>query len=136
MPSLFLCLSVWRWYIQCTNVFFNWFDSDLTQYFKSYIAQDHFMIQSREIYILQSSTFFCIRGWLGHDRMVVGFTTTSAISAYRHYVASSNPVHGEAIQHYVTKLVSDLRQVGGFPRFPTSIKLTATIYLKYCWKWC
>ena len=48
----------------------------------------------------------------------------------------SNPVHGKVypIQHYikVIKFVSDLRQVGGFPRCPTPIKLTATIYLKYC----
>ena len=37
-----------------------------------------------------------------------------------------------SIQHYVIKFVSDLRQVGGSLRFPLSIKLTATIYLKYC----
>jgi hypothetical protein len=31
-------------------------------------------------------------------------------------VMSSNPIHGKvySIQHYVTKFVSDLRQVGGF----------------------
>jgi hypothetical protein len=42
---------------------------------------------------------------------------------------SSNPVHGEvySIQHYVIKFVSDLRQVGGFLRFPPPIKLTDTI---------
>jgi hypothetical protein len=42
---------------------------------------------------------------------------------------SSNPVHGEMywIQHYVIKFVSNLRQVGGFLRFPPPIKLTATI---------
>jgi hypothetical protein len=42
----------------------------------------------------------------GHDRMVVGFTTSCAISAY----------HGEVywIQHYVIKFVSDLWQVGWF----------------------
>ena len=45
---------------------------------------------------------------------------------------SSNPVHGEvhSIQHYMTKFVSDLRQVGGFIwvlRFPPPIKLTTTI---------
>jgi hypothetical protein len=50
----------------------------------------------------------------GRDRMVVGFTTTCAISAYHSKVVSSNPVHGEVIQHYVIKFVSDLRQVGGF----------------------
>ena len=47
-------------------------------------------------------------------------------------VVSSNLVHGEAIQHYVMKFVSDLRQIGSFLmvlRFPpTIIKLTATIY--------
>ena len=33
-------------------------------------------------------------------------------------VVSSNPFHGEAysIQHYVIQFVSDLGQVGGFPR--------------------
>jgi hypothetical protein len=53
-----------------------------------------------------------MRGRRGH--MVVGFTTTCAISAYHHYkVVSSNLVHGEIylIQHYVIKFVSDLRQV-------------------------
>jgi len=55
-------------------------------------------------------------------------------------VVSSNPVRAEvySIQHYVIKFVSYLRQVGGFlrvPRFPPPIKLTATIELKYCWKW-
>jgi hypothetical protein len=41
--------------------------------------------------------------------MVVGFTTTCAIGAYHHYVASSNPIHVEAysIQHYVIKIISD-----------------------------
>ena len=40
---------------------------------------------------------------------------------------SSNPAHDEmcSIQHYEIKFVSDLRQVGGFLRFPQSIKLIA-----------
>ena len=48
-------------------------------------------------------------------------------------IVSSNPVHGEmySIQYYVIKFVSDLREVGGFLRFPPPIKLTATIQLKY-----
>jgi hypothetical protein len=55
-------------------------------------------------------------------------------------VVCSNPVHDEvySIQHYVIKFVSDLRQFGGFLRelrFPPSIKLTATIKLKYYLKW-
>jgi hypothetical protein len=43
-----------------------------------------------------------------------------------------------SIQHYVIKFVSDLRQVSGFLQvlqFPPPIQLTATIWLKYCWKW-
>ena len=65
------------------------------------------------------------------DRMVVGFKTTYAISAYiATNPVSSNHAHGEvcSIQHYVIKFVSDLRQVRGFlyvHRFPPPIKLTA-----------
>jgi len=42
------------------------------------------------------------------------------------------------IQHYVIQIVSAVQQVGGFLRvlrFPPPIKLTATVWLKYCWKW-
>jgi len=43
----------------------------------------------------------------GRDHMVVGLTTSCAISAYHHKVESLNPVHGEvySIQHYVIKFV-------------------------------
>ena len=73
------------------------------------------------------------RGRRGHGRMVVGLTTTYAISVYHHlHVVCSNPTHDEvcSIQYYVIKFVSDLRQVVGFLwvlRFPTPIKLTTTI---------
>ena len=43
-----------------------------------------------------------------------------------------------SIQHYVIKFVSDLWQVGCFHLIlwlPLLIKLTATIWLKYNWKW-
>ena len=45
------------------------------------------------------------------------------------YFVSSNTAHGDvySIQHYVIKFYSDFRQVGGFLRFPPSIKLTTTI---------
>jgi hypothetical protein len=51
-------------------------------------------------------------------RMVVGFTTTYAISAYDHKRCEFEPRSGEvySIQHYVIKFVSDLGQVGGFLR--------------------
>ena len=67
------------------------------------------------------------RGRRGRDRMVVGFTTTYAISAYHHYRCELEPRSGEvfSIQHYVIKYVSDLWHVGGFHRvlrFPIPIK--------------
>ena len=67
-----------------------------------------------------------LSGCHGRDRMVVGFKTTYA------KVVSLNPVYGEAylIQHYMIKIVSDLRQVSGFLlvlQFPSTIKLTAMI---------
>ena len=70
--------------------------------------------------------------------MVVVFITTYMQSVpITTKVVSLNPTRGEvySIQHYVIKFVSDLRQVGGFPLllwFPTPIKLTAMIKLKYC----
>ena len=73
-----------------------------------------------------------LRGCHGHDRMVVGFTTTYAISAY-HYLSCEFKSSTDGvclIQHYVIKFVSDLRQVVGFLRvlqFPPPIKLTAMI---------
>ena len=57
----------------------------------------------------------------GHDRMVVGFTTTyiyiQSVPITTN-VVNSNPVHGEVylIQHDVIKFVSDLWQVNGFLR--------------------
>jgi hypothetical protein len=43
-------------------------------------------------------------------RMIVGFKTIYAISAYHTTVGSSNPAHGKlySIQHYMVKYVSDL----------------------------
>ena len=67
------------------------------------------------------------------DRMVVGFTTTYATSAYHNWRCEFESRSGEvySIQHYVI-FVSDLRQVGDFLRvlrFPAPVKLTATIYM-------
>jgi hypothetical protein len=44
-------------------------------------------------------------------------------------VVNLNPVHGEVYskQLYVIKFAGDLRQVGGFLRFPQPLKLTTTI---------
>jgi hypothetical protein len=52
------------------------------------------------------------------DRMVVGFITTYAISAYHNYRCEFESRSGEvySIQHYGIKFASDLRQIGGFLR--------------------
>ena len=73
-------------------------------------------------------------------RMVVGFTTTYAISTYQHLRCEFESRSGEvySIHYYTIKFVSDLRQVSGFLRvlrFPSPIKLTTVISLKYCRKW-
>ena len=52
----------------------------------------------------------------GYDCMVVGFTTTYAISTYHYWSCDFESGSGVvySTQHYVIKYVSDLRQVGDF----------------------
>ena len=71
--------------------------------------------------ITQKATFnqtifllLTIRSYRGHDRLVVGFTTTYAIGTYLHWCFELEYQSGRGVQHYVIKFVSDLRQVGGF----------------------
>ena len=55
--------------------------------------------------------------WRGHrdrDRMVVGLTTTYAISTYHHWCCEFESRSGRCVQQYVIKFVGDMRQVGGF----------------------
>jgi len=69
-------------------------------------------------------------GHRGRNRIVDGFATTHAVSAYHHWCREFESRSGWGVQHYEIKFVSDLRQVGGFLRvlrFPSPIKLTATI---------
>ena len=63
------------------------------------------------------------------DRMVVGFTTTCAISAHHRLNCEFEPCSWRGILNTTLcdKVVSDLRQVSGFLRFPPPIKLTAMI---------
>jgi hypothetical protein len=64
------------------------------------------------------------------DRMVVGITTTYAISAFHHLCCEFQSRLGRGVQHYVIKFVISLQQVDGFLRVlrcPPPIKLTATI---------
>jgi hypothetical protein len=54
--------------------------------------------------------------WGRRGRMVVGFLTTYAISAYHNKSCEFESRSGDvnSTQHYVIKFVSDLRQVCGF----------------------
>jgi hypothetical protein len=54
------------------------------------------------------------RGRRGSNCMVVGFTTTYAISSYHHWYCEFESRSRQGVQHYPMKFVSDLRQVGGF----------------------
>ena len=58
------------------------------------------------------------RGRREFDRMVIGFTTTYATSAYHHkrYELDFRAREVYSIEHYVIKFVRDLRHVGGFLR--------------------
>ena len=74
-----------------------------------------------------------MNGWIrirfsGRNRMVVGFTTSYAISSYHHCCCKFESRSWRGVQHYMIMFASDLRQVGGFLwvlRFPPSIKLNA-----------
>jgi hypothetical protein len=48
------------------------------------------------------------RGRRGLDRMVVGFTTIYAISAYHHWCCEFESLSGRGVQHFVIKFVSGL----------------------------
>jgi hypothetical protein len=62
--------------------------------------------------------------------MVVGFTTTYAISSNHHWCGQFESRSGRGVPHYVIKFVNDLWQVGCILRvfrFPPPIKLTGRI---------
>ena len=111
----------------------------------AYTCRNHLLIRAILIHVWRTETnifinikqIFFIRylpnsfgDCRGRDCMVVGFTITYAIGAYRHWCCEFESCSGRDIQHYVIKFVSDLRQVRGFLRvlrFPPPIKLTVTI---------
>jgi len=65
---------------------------------------------------ISADDYSLLMGRRGRDCMVIGFTTTYAISAYHHWCCEFESRSGRVVQHYVIKFVSDLRQVGGFLR--------------------
>ena len=88
-------------------------------------------------FVLNKFVYSCSKARRGHARMVAGFATTHATSAFHHSRCEfeSRLWRGVPDTTLCVKFVSDLRQVGCFLRvlqFPPTMKLTATIYLKYC----
>ena len=64
------------------------------------------------------------RGYRGSDRMIVGFITTYAISAYHPWCCVFESWSERGVQHYVIKFVSEFRYVSDFLRvlqFPPPI---------------
>jgi hypothetical protein len=57
-------------------------------------------------------------GSRGGDHMVVGFTTTYAICAYKHRCYEFESHSGKVYNIMLIKFVSDWWQVGGFLWFP------------------
>jgi hypothetical protein len=58
------------------------------------------------------------------SHQALGFTTTYAISTYHQWCCEFESLSGLGVKHYVMKIVSDLRQVGGYlqvVRFPLPI---------------
>ena len=80
--------------------------------------------------------------WWSYDSWIYNYLCNQFLSPLKLWVwiplmaRCMHPI--KIIQLYVIMFVSNLWQVGGFPRFPPPTnKLTSTIYmyLKYCWKW-
>ena len=116
-----------QWDLVTANIHVN----EWTVFFKLRIWQLRNRLTSINAFVSLNQNAKLRGGHHGPDRMVVGFTTTYAISAYRHYSYEFESRSGEMYSiHYLIRFVSDFRQVGGFlqvPWFHPPIKLTATI---------
>ena len=80
------------------------------------------------VVLCEYTYFFVGPSWSwSYGSLIYNATYMQSVPIIINVVSSSA---AQAIQHYVIKIVSDLRQVGGFlwvPRFTPPIKLTATI---------
>ena len=94
------------------------------------LSIDHSVFSNVLCFLCSGIVCTCSTCRRGYDRMVVGFTTTYAISAYLHWCCGFESRSERRVQRYVINFVSDLQQVSGFLwvlRFPPPIKLTAMI---------
>jgi hypothetical protein len=71
-----------------------------------------------KVIFCRRSGFIRGKGSRCRDRMVVGFTTTYAFSAYHRWCCEVESRSGWCVQYYVIKFVSDLWQVEWFSTGP------------------
>ena len=69
----------------------------LTKTSGKYVLKKKIFSQKQHIYSITQD----LRGRRGHDRMVVGFTTTYAISTYHHRCCEFESRSGQGVQHYI-----------------------------------
>jgi hypothetical protein len=123
------CFSLSCFSLSCLFLFFFWQLHSLTCLdLRPLVILPLWYLQA----CLMKSFVNCYKGCRGRYRMVVGFTTICAISAFHHYRCEyeSHSCEVYSIQHYVKTFVSDLWQVGGFLWalwYPPPIKLSSTI---------
>jgi hypothetical protein len=83
---------------------FRWFRPLINKQWKCYLMMVGLCYNKTILlwYHVIVSNYFISRGCCGRDPMVVGFTTTYAISAYHHYLCEIKSQSGEvySIQHY------------------------------------
>ena len=75
------------------------------------------------------------RSHRGHDRMVVGFTTTYAISAYHHWCELESR-SGRGVQRYVIKFVIDFDRSAVFSGFSGFLHQKNWPWHKCTWYTC
>ena len=121
----FYSFQIYEWIISFPLQYINgwWFISYV-------ISVGHISKRPYRFFIIKTNSSIMLyfnRGRRGRDRMVVGFPTTYAISAYHRWCCEFESRSGLGVQHFVIKFASDLRQVGGFFRVLRFPPLTATI---------
>ena len=68
---------------------------------KTYILSFLYTCNTMYVQACQWHSLLILRGHRGRDRMVDGFTTTYAISAYHHWCCEFESRSGRGVQHYV-----------------------------------
>jgi len=85
------------------------------------------------LYALISIKYAWLRGRRGRDRMVVGITTTNAISDYHNWCCEFESRSGRDVQHYVIKICQWLAVGRWFSPDPPVSSTNKTDHHRYNW---